>query len=198
MLLSRALPVALIPAVALLLSGLRPAVARQRTHAFATASAATVSLRGIGAEASARTAPGNTSRQASATCCVMTDEALAETTLQTLPTPPVPIVLARISFEPGSGLPMTANPGLALHYVESGSFTIVAVGTMTLVRAATAGTPVPKVPISEDDEFVISPGDLLVIPANTLFEVRNTSQEPAIALIIELFGRDPGAAVPPG
>ena len=171
---SRALPVALLLTVALLLAGPRPAVAQDGTPTPAAASTAAVSSEEV----------------AIAT--------LAEATLETLPSAPAPVVLARITFDPGSGLSMTANPALALHYVESGSFAVFAVAPMTLVRAATAGTPVPKVPISEDDEFVISRGDLLVIPANTLFEVRNTSQEPAIALIIELFGRDPGAAVPPG
>lgn len=125
-------------------------------------------------------------------------ETLFETSLDPFPDAPVPAALARITFDPGAGLSMTANPGPALHYVEEGGFSVLAAAPMTLVRAATMGTPAPPAPLATGTEFTISPGDLLVIPANAPFEVFNTGAEPAVALIIEFFGRDPDAALPPG
>jgi len=125
-------------------------------------------------------------------------ELLFETSLDAFPSAPVPAALARITFDLGAGLSMTANPGPALHFVEEGGFTVLAAAPMTLLRAATAGTPTSPASVSVGTEFTIGPGDLLVIPENAPFEVFNTGTEPAVALIIEFFGRDPGAALPPG
>ena len=125
-------------------------------------------------------------------------ETLFKTSLDPFPDAPVPAALARITFDPGAGLSMTANPGPALHYVEEGGFSVLAAGAMTLTPAGTARTPAPPAPVAVGTEFPIAPGDLLVFPANTPFEVFNTGSEPAVALIIEFFGRDPGAALPPG
>lgn len=125
-------------------------------------------------------------------------ELLFETSLDAFPSAPVPAALARITFDPAAGLSMTANPGPALHFVEEGGFTVLAAAPMTLLRAATAGTPTSPASVSVGTEFTIGPGDLLVIPENAPFEVFNTGSAPAVALIIEFFGRDPEAALPPG
>src|SRR5688500_16380571 len=115
-------------------------------------------------------------------------ETLFSTTLDGLPPAPIPVAVARITFDPGAGLSMTANPGPALHFVEEGSFSVTMAGVATLIpdAAATPGAAGSETPAGE---FAIVPGDLLVIPANTPFEVFNTGATPAVAIIIEYFAR---------
>lgn len=120
---------------------------------------------------------------------------LFSTTLYDLPPAPLPAALARITFDPGSGLSMTANPGPALHFVEEGSFDVLMTGGGTLVPSA---TPATEQIVAPGEEFSIVPGDLLVIPADTPFEVFNNDTTPAVALIIEFFPRDLSAPLPPG
>lgn len=114
------------------------------------------------------------------------EEALFATTLDLAPSVPTPIGLVRITFDPGTGLSMTANPGPALHFVEAGGFTVLMSGAGTLVPAATAGA---EEPVAPGVEFAIGPGDLLAIPTDTPFEVFNTGSEPAVALLVESFAR---------
>lgn len=115
-----------------------------------------------------------------------------------LPPAPTPIILARITFATGSGLSMNANPGPAVHIVESGGFEVLAGGPMTLYRTPEDITSIAADEIAAGTTFTIAPGDLLVIPANSPFEVFNVQPEPAIALIIELFARPPGTVFPAG
>lgn len=124
---------------------------------------------------------------------VVSDETLFATKLDDLPPAPTPVALARITFDPGAGLSMTANPGPALHFVEEGGFTVLMAGAATL--SPPRGDPEA---IEPGVEFPIGPGDLLLIPAETPFEVFNTGSEPAVALIVEYFARDAGAEFPPG
>lgn len=121
-----------------------------------------------------------------------TVELLTRAPLGELPPAPSPVVLARITFAQGAGLSMTANPGPALHYVEQGRFAVVAIGAMTLTRDGTTDA------IDAGEEFAIEPGDALTIPADSPFEVRNAEATPAVALIVELFPRDPGTTFPAG
>ncbi|MBA2277167.1 MAG: hypothetical protein H0W06_05330 [Chloroflexia bacterium] len=118
-------------------------------------------------------------------------------TLDPMPPAPVPAALARITFAPGAGLSMTANPGPALHFVESGGFDVTMLGDGALERAG-ATTPDQATPVAEGEAFTINPGDVLVIPATTPFEVFNTGTAPAVALIVEFFPRDLSAPLPEG
>ena len=124
-------------------------------------------------------------------------ETLFSTTLDVLPPAPIPVALARITFEPGAGLSMNANPGPALHFVEEGNFSVTMAGAATLIPDA-AATPGVQGVEAPGGEFEIVPGDLLVIPANTPFEVFNRGATPAVAIIIEYFARPAGAVFPPG
>lgn len=123
------------------------------------------------------------------------EEQLFATTLDLAPAAPIPVSLARITFDPGTGLSMTANPGPALHYVEAGGFTVLMSGSGSVVPAARPGV---EEPVAPGVEFAIGPGDLLAIPTDTPFEVFNTGSEPAVALLIESFTRDPGGTLPAG
>lgn len=124
-------------------------------------------------------------------------EQLFTATLSDMPPAPTPSALARITFAPGSGLSMTANLGPALHYVEEGSFDVLMLGSGALERAG-ATTPEQATPVASGEQFTINPGDLLVIPANTPFEVFNNGTTPSEALIIEFFTRDLDAPLPDG
>jgi hypothetical protein len=126
------------------------------------------------------------------------DSALLATAPFDLPPAPTPIVLARISFATGSGLSMNANPGPAMHFVESGGFEVLAGGPMTLYRTPEDISAISGEEVASGTTFTIGPGDLLVIPANSPFEVFNVQQEPAIALIVELFSRPEGTVFPDG
>ena len=109
-------------------------------------------------------------------------ETLFSTTLDGLPPAPIPVAVARITFDPGAGLSMTANPGPALHFVEEGNagYTLgdggqvwqaVAEGAVPASAAATPGT-----------EVLLGPGDGAVDQRGATSTIRNAGDTPLVVL----------------
>ena len=105
-----------------------------------------------------------------------------------LPAAPADLALFRFGFEPGAGFPLDAEASLALVYVEAGVLTFAMEGTITVLRAAGAGTPFPMQTetFAAGEAFALAAGDSAVFPAGVGGEVRNEGDERATILVADV------------
>jgi quercetin dioxygenase-like cupin family protein len=109
-------------------------------------------------------------------------------------TSPSDLVIVRIGFEPGAGLPGEENdPTVGLVLVESGTLTVQADGPVTVTRGASLGAAMATAEASGDfsalvesvatgEPVTLEAGDAAYLPANMTGEIRNEGQERAVGL----------------
>jgi len=109
----------------------------------------------------------------------------------------VDLEVARVGFAPGAGFPFDASdPQGALVIVESGALTVsVEEQAWHISRGAALEQAMAESPMAPDmsavldevamgEEATLEAGDVAHIPGNRTGEVRNTGQEPAVALLV--------------
>ena len=127
--------------------------------------------------------------------------------------PPAPgqvQTLLRLTFEPGAALPLHANPGATIAFVESGALALTAVtGVAEVTRVldpgdpaglppATPGpgTPPPATPTLETEAVVVGAeadlvaGESLAFGPDLIHGFRNDGDEPAVLLLTGLYDDD--------
>lgn len=107
---------------------------------------------------------------------------------------PSDLFIARISMDPGAGFPIEeSDPTAGILVVESGTFTVVVEGAMTVTRGATLGEAVAAAEATGDfseaseaipagQEVTLEAGDAAYIPSSVNGEIRNDGNEPAVGL----------------
>lgn len=95
--------------------------------------------------------------------------------------------LRRITFAPGATINNHHHPGALVLTVESGAlgYTVVE-GEVTVVRAATNGTPGPSEPLMPGVEAIINPGDAL-FEQSVVHSARNASDGETIVWLASLI-----------
>lgn len=104
------------------------------------------------------------------------------------------LVLARIIFGPGGSIGAHTHPGTLVVSVESGTlgFTLMEdaasgeMGTMSVMRAAPAGTPAAAEPLAAGQEVELAPGDWF-IETGMVHTARSIGEEPAAVLLSGLI-----------
>jgi quercetin dioxygenase-like cupin family protein len=109
-------------------------------------------------------------------------------------TGPSDLVIVRIGFEPGAGLPGEENdPTVGIVLVESGTLTVQADGPVTVTRGASLGAAMATAEASGDfsalvesvaagEAVTLEAGDAAYLPANMTGEIRNEGEERAVGL----------------
>ena len=107
---------------------------------------------------------------------------------------PSDLAVVRIGFAPGASLAGEENdPTVGIMLVESGTLTVQADGPLTVTRGATLGGAMATAEATGDfstimeavaagDAVALEAGDAAYLPANIPGEIRNDSQEQAVAL----------------
>jgi len=92
------------------------------------------------------------------------------------------------------------DPSVDLVFIGSGTLTFQIDAPMSVARAGQAGTPAPTEPedIPAGTEFTMSDGDSALFPPNVSGELRNDSDEDAVAWVtnVSLFTSDAGTPTP--
>jgi len=104
------------------------------------------------------------------------------------------LVLVRIIFGPGGSIGAHTHPGTLVASVESGTlgFTLTedaaagGMGTMSVMRAAPAGTPAAAEPLLPGQEAELAPGDWFV-ETGMIHTARSLGEEPAAVLLSGLI-----------
>jgi len=106
------------------------------------------------------------------------------------------LFLERFGLDPGAGFPIeTGDPTTALAVVESGELTVRMEGTLTVTRAEEMSAAMGESEAGGDfaaateeiaagQEVTLGAGDSALFPPNVAGEVRNASQERAVALVV--------------
>ena len=115
--------------------------------------------------------------------------ALGYGTAEDVPAAPAELFLFRIGLEPGANFPLEPETSVALVYVEAGELTAVIEIPMTVLRAASAGTPFPEATeaFAAGEEFTMAEGDSAIFPQDAAGELRNDGGE-AVSLLVADVG----------
>lgn len=92
--------------------------------------------------------------------------------------------MIRTTYPAGSSLQLGTGSGPSLHYIETGSLTVVTAGgepPIVLQAASASGAESPQATIP-GDEVIVAAGVSLLLAAGSTAEVRNDGAEPAIVL----------------
>jgi hypothetical protein len=96
------------------------------------------------------------------------------------PPEPAEIGVLRLRFEPGGRLLVPANdPGMAIHFLDSGTMTIRFSAPVVVVR----GEAQTQEQVPANTPFTLAAGDAFVAPSPSGGEFRNDGAEDAILLI---------------
>jgi quercetin dioxygenase-like cupin family protein len=107
---------------------------------------------------------------------------------------PSDLVVVRIGFDPGAGLPGEDNdPTVGIVLVESGTLTVQADGPVTVTRGARLGEAMATAEATGDfstvlevvatgEAVTLEVGDAAYLPPNVTGEIRNDGQEHAVGL----------------
>ena len=107
---------------------------------------------------------------------------------------PSDLVVVRIGFDPGAGLPGEENdPTVGIVLVESGTLTVQADGPITVTRGAGMGEAMATAEATGDfstlvesvaagEAVTLDVGDAAYLPANLTGEIRNDGQDRAVGL----------------
>ena len=114
---------------------------------------------------------------------------LASGTIDVLSPGTANLALGRVRLAPGATLPFDpARASVDLVFMGSGTLTFRIEAPISVARGTQAGTPTPTE--SEDipagTEFTMSDGDAALFPPNAAGEVRNDSDEDAVAWVTSL------------
>ena len=125
-------------------------------------------------------------------------ESLAYGTVEELDGAAVDLSLFRFGFEPGASFLLEEEATAALVYVEEGVLTVTMEGSMTVLRAAGAGTPFPTETeaFAAGEAFELAAGDSAVFPAGVAGEVRNEGDDPAAVLVTDVGPAQGDAGTP--
>lgn len=102
-----------------------------------------------------------------------------------MPAAPAYIGLARLTYQPGAGVPVQRADGPTVIYVDSGTVT-VQTGEAAAQATPTAGGS------------TLSAGQQILIPAGTSFATRNDGAIPAVALRLAIYPSAPDAVAEQG
>ena len=103
------------------------------------------------------------------------------------------LFVVRIGLEPGSALPIDAEPGVGILLVETGALTVQSEGTMTVTRGAglseamaaaeeTGDFSTLMETVTAGETVTLEAGDAAYIPGSVAGEIRNEGQERAAGL----------------
>lgn len=107
---------------------------------------------------------------------------------------PSDLIVVRLGIEPGAGFPIEeSDPTTGILLVESGAFTVVVEGAMTVTRGAGLADAMATAEASGDfsaasesiaagEEVTLEAGDAAYIPASVNGEIRNDGDERAVGL----------------
>jgi hypothetical protein len=116
-----------------------------------------------------------------------------------LPAPsPLTLRLVRITFAPGAWLHAVVLPGPALFATEAGTLTLWADGRAGVGRVAAAAPLASAEPVTPMVDLVVRSGGQVLLPAGTVFALRNMAPTPAVVLGMAVFPGGDGSTKPFG
>jgi hypothetical protein len=112
---------------------------------------------------------------------------LVEMTLHTVPTAAgASLVAERLTYMPRSAISMRRHTQVRVVSLESGSLDARIDGVAFLDRRWPAGSLLAREPHRVEDVVHLHPGDMLVIPAEAAFTVRNVEEFSAVSLEVSV------------
>jgi quercetin dioxygenase-like cupin family protein len=96
------------------------------------------------------------------------------------------LVVLRITIAPGGGFQPHTHPGTLVVSIESGQFGLTQLDTsmpMSIMRAASNGTPAASEQLTAGATTVLNPGDWFVEPKGMLHEMTNAGSTPTVVLV---------------
>jgi mannose-6-phosphate isomerase-like protein (cupin superfamily) len=125
---------------------------------------------------------------------------LIQTGVDQFPRPPVTVSIARVIFTPAASDNAESFPGLRLLFVESGSLTLHATGTIPIVHIGPTGpanptatataAPTPTPAPSPVTDVILGPGDGIPVPIWTMHSLRNNGPDPAVVIDVRIAPDD--------
>lgn len=127
-------------------------------------------------------------------------DTLVSTQFDTIVPAPAFVRLLRITMGPGSSVPVRSHPGPKIDLVESGTLTVHVREGEQPTTIQVGDEDAAEAPIGED--FELAAGDVITLPANTIYQFRNESDEPVVLLTVVILPaghqRPPGISYPDG
>lgn len=130
--------------------------------------------------AGASTFPGPSTAQDASTPEGATATPLVDVVLDPLPIAPSFIRMIRIAMQPGSSIPMRSHPGPKIDQVEAGTLTAIVRDEGNTAAVTIAGAP--QAPVNAGDAVALASGDVIVLPSDTFYALRNNGTDPVVLL----------------
>lgn len=115
---------------------------------------------------------------------------LLRTTVEEPPPGETSLFLNRFTAPPGERS-LILRKGMLLAYVETGSYSVRAEGSVRIVRAAPPGHAAPAETPAAGTSSSLDPGDLFLVPQQTAFTLGNTGSTSANFLGVFFLPHDP-------
>jgi quercetin dioxygenase-like cupin family protein len=95
------------------------------------------------------------------------------------------LVVLRITIAPGGGFEPHTHPGTLVVAIESGKFGLTQLDAMpmSIMRAASNGTPAATEQLTAGATAVLNPGDWFVEPKGMLHKMTNAGNTPTVVLV---------------
>ena len=96
------------------------------------------------------------------------------------------LVVLRITIAPGGGFQPHTHPGTLVVSIESGQFALTQLDAsmpMSVMRAASNGTPAASEQLTAGATAVLNPGDWFVEPKGMLHKMTNAGNAPTVVLV---------------